>query len=52
MDKSTKKYFVELAWVMAAKVAVLVIIVGAFVLEHIYRGTAHRLWLDFISMLQ
>ena len=52
MDKSTKVYFVQLAWVMAAKVAILGMIVGAFILEHTYRGTTYGLWLAFISMLQ
>ena len=52
MDKSTKKYVVELATGMAARLAILGAIVLMFVLGHMYRGSTYQFWQEFINMLQ
>ncbi len=52
MDKGTKEYISALARGMAAKAAVAGIVVGLFVLGHIYRGATWELWLKFLSILQ
>lgn len=52
MEKGTKEYISALARGMAEKLVILGIVVGLFVLGHIYRGAATELWLTFLSILQ